>query len=95
MGVRLEYRLSGIVVCDASNPSVSLVLLFVFVYIKFVKKQGLLNDKSCFFSINYLLNPVESICKLGSFLILVYGIRVKNRVLLLQWKKLEHFVLSL
>ena len=49
MGVRLEYRLSGIVVNDARQSLVSLVLLFVFVYIKIVKKQGLLNSKSCFF----------------------------------------------
>ena len=82
MGVRIEYRLSGIVVLDGSKLSVSLVLLFVFVYIKIVKKQGLLNGKSCFFSISYSLIFVESICKLGSFLILVFGIQVKNRVLL-------------
>ena len=33
MGVRLEYRLFGIVVFDGSKLVVSLVLLFVFVYI--------------------------------------------------------------
>ena len=59
------------------------------------KKQDLSKCKSCFLSIHYSFNPVELDCKLGSFLILGFGIPVKNRVLLVQWKKLGEFVLSL
>ena len=59
------------------------------------KKQDLYFGKSCFFVYLQLFNPVELVCKLGSFLILVFGIPVKNQVLLVQWKKLGKFVLSL
>ena len=101
MGVRIEYRLSVIVVEDASSLAKASIisttiesLACIRIYVN-CKNKTYFNGKSCFLSIHYSFNPVELVCKLGSFLILVFGIPVKNRVLLVQWKKLGEFVLSL
>ena len=97
----IEYRLSVIVVEDASSlAKASLIgttiesLACICIYVN-CKNKTYFNGKSCFLSIHYSFNPVELVCKLESVLILVFGIPVKNRVLLVQWKKLGEFVLSL
>ena len=101
MGVRIGCRLSGIVVEDANSlAKASLIGTTIesFTCIRLhinCKNKTYFNGKSCFLSIHYSFNPVELVYKLGNFLILVFGIPVRNRVLLVQWKKLGEFVLSL
>ena len=101
MRERIEFRLSDIVVEDASSlAKASLIgttienLACIRTYVN-CKNKTYFNGKSYFLFIHYSFNFVELVCKLGNFLILVFGIPVKNLVLLVQWKKLGKFVLNL
>ena len=94
MRERIEFRLSSIVVEDASSLAKA-NLIGTSIECLTLCKTRLAVMQVLFLFFYYSFNHVESIGMPGNFLILVFGIPIRNRVILVQWKKLEHFVLSL
>ena len=94
MRERIEFRHSSIVVEDASSLAKA-NLIGTSIECLTLCKTRLAVMQVLFLFFHYSFNHVESIGMRGNFLILVFGIPVKNRELLVRWKKLVNVVLSL